>query len=136
MKKNVMVSACLIGTTCRWHGRKVKSGALAKILQSMGDVNIIPVCPEMEGGLPCPRSPVKRVRGRVFETCAEKENRKNVTGKELTSFFIKGAELALNKAKENKVEEAILCKYSPSCDKSGFTGKMLLANGIEVLNTF
>lgn len=99
-------------------------------------VKLIPACPEMLGGLPAPRPPVKRRKGKVFETCADKANRKNVTGKDVTESFIAGANKTLKIALKNKIKTALLCNWSPSCDKTGITGKLLIANGIEIINTW
>ena len=131
----VLVSSCLMGIPCRWHGKPVPySSFLKKHRETNPDDIFIGVCPEMLGGLPCPRPPVKRRKGKVFETCAKKTNRKNVTGAEVTQFFIDGAGKTLEIAREHKIKKAFLCNWSPSCDKSGITGKLLILNGIEVVN--
>jgi len=135
--ENVIVSACLLGEVCRWHGKAQRLSTFVKrYIENNPDVNLVPVCPEVLGGLPVPRPPVKRRKGKVYETCPEKENRKNVTGKEVTGAFVRGAELTLAIAKDKLCRKAILCKFSPSCDVAGITGKLLIGNGIEVVNTF
>lgn len=134
---NVLISSCLLGIPCRWHGKKLYLSTFIKKYQKENPLsNIIHVCPETLGGLPTPRPPVKRLKGRVYETCVEKLNRKNVTGKDISTYFIKGAEKTLKIAIENNIKLAILCNWSPSCDKSGITGKLLIANGIEIINTW
>lgn len=133
----IIVSDCLMGTPCRWHGKDLRmSSYVKKYIAANPDVELIPACPEMLGGLPTPRPPVKRRKGRVYETCEEKSNRKNVTGKDITDSFQLGAQKTLDLAKKNNVKTAIMCNWSPSCDKSGITGKLLIANGIEVINTW
>jgi uncharacterized protein YbbK (DUF523 family) len=134
-KENILVSACLLGYKCRWHGKVSKSGYIKKNCIEI-NYNMIPVCPEMLGGLPCPRMPVKRKKGEVYETCADKEQRPFHTGKCLTKEFNEGALKTLQIAKDNKCTKAILCSFSPSCDKSGITGKLLQQFGIEIINTF
>ena len=133
----VCVSACLRGVKCRWHGKVVHSRAAERIVASFGpDVRVIEVCPEMLGGLPCPRPPVKRRRGRVFETCEDKAMRKDVTGREVTAEFTRGAEEVLAICQREGVRRVVFCKWSPSCDANGVCGKLLRANGIEILPTF
>ena len=133
----VAVSSCLLGIPCRWHGKKLSiSSFVKKYKLNNPDVDLIPVCPEMLGGLPTPRPPVKRRKGKVFVTCADKTNRKNVTGAEVTHYFVEGAKKTLEICNTNNIEKAILCKWSPSCDVTGITGKLLTANGIEIKNTF
>ena len=135
--ENILVSACLLGEACRWHGKKQSVSAFVKrFVKNNPEVNLIPVCPEVLGGLPVPRPPVKRLKGKVYETCPEKENRKNVTGKELTDAFVRGAELTLDIARSNLCTKAILCSWSPSCGETGITTKLLQIEGIEVVNTF
>jgi uncharacterized protein YbbK (DUF523 family) len=79
---------------------------------------------------------VKSRRDHIFETCADKSKRDEVTGKEVTYAFVAGAESALEIAKKNKCTFAILCRNSPSCAKTGKTGKLLTENGIEIVNVF
>ncbi|MBN1451547.1 MAG: DUF523 domain-containing protein [Anaerolineales bacterium] len=135
--KKVLVSACLLGTPCRWHGRKVpQSGYVKKFIAEHPEVKVIPVCPEELGGLPTPRPPVKSRRGRIFQTCADKARREKITGKEVTDAFITGAKATLKIARKHKCKLAILCRNSPSCAKTGITGRLLSENGIEIINTF
>ncbi|MCF8026142.1 MAG: DUF523 domain-containing protein [Desulfobacteraceae bacterium] len=133
----VLVSSCLTGVPCRWHGRRVPySSFLKKYITANPDIKLIPVCPETLGGLPTPRPPVKRRNGRVYETCADKAHRKDVTGREVTEFFRDGAAKVLELAISQNINTAIFCKWSPSCDKTGITGKLLAANGIKIINTW
>ena len=135
--EKVLVSACLLGHPCRWHGRKVPvSKAVKKFMRYHSHVAIIPVCPEMLGGLPTPRAPVKVRDGRAFETCADKELRSKTTGAEVTDAFQAGAQKALALCKKHNIKKAILMKTSPSCSRYGFAGKLLRENGIEVIDVF
>ena len=133
----VLVSACLLNEPCRWHGRRAGYSSFVKrYCMDNPDVVLIPVCPELLGGLSVPRQPCKRRKQRVWETCPEKSNRKNVTGIERTAEFMTGAKKTLQIVRRKGCKLAILCKYSPSCDATGLTGRLLLDSGIEVLNTF
>lgn len=133
----ILVSACLLGVVCRWHGRKAPySSYLKRLENNHPNVILIGICPETLGGLPTPRPPVKRRKGIVYETCPDKANRKNVTGKDVTNFFVCGAEKTLEIAKKHKIKKAVLCKWSPSCDINGITGRLLSRNGIDVVNSW
>jgi len=134
--ERILVSACLLGEPCRWHGRPSPSSALRRLLRERPDLEVRAVCPEVLGGLPVPRKPVKRRRGRVYETCRDKEARKFCTGRDVTAFFVHGAKRTRYIAKRNHCRNAILCKWSPSCDINGITGRMLTAAGIEIVNTW
>ena len=58
----LLVSACLLGTPCRYDG---KSKADARVQALVGKYEIVPVCPEQLGGLPTPRVPSERRGERV-----------------------------------------------------------------------
>lgn len=140
-KEKILVSACLLGIPCRWHGKKIYFSSFVRkyIKQRTKDgceIEVISVCPELLGGLEIPRSPVKRKKGRVFKTCEDKKMRRYITGEELTMEFNIGAEETLKIVKKENIKKAILCKWSPSCDASGITGSLLRDNGITIINTF
>ena len=51
----VLVSACLLGIPCRWHGRRPKKREeLIKRLKQR--YVLVPICPEQLGGMPTPRT--------------------------------------------------------------------------------
>lgn len=136
-QKAIIVSACLLGEPCRWHGQAVRpSSYVKKFIKSNPDMEIVKVCPEELGGLPTPRPPSKRRKDRVWETCADKALRREVTGREVTAEFKQGAEKVLELARLHGCGTAILCQWSPSCDVRGITGKLLNEHGIKVINTF
>jgi uncharacterized protein YbbK (DUF523 family) len=128
--EKVLASACLCGIPCRWHGKKCyKCHAIRTIEDS---VEIIPVCPEMLGGLPCPRPPVKTKKGRVYQT----DHSRMFYGPDVTDRFEKGAQKVLNIARENNINKAYLFKLSPSCAPNGITGRLLRQHGIDVIPTW
>lgn len=121
----VLVSACLLGYNCKYNG---KNNLNSKIVELLKTHEVIPVCPEMFGGLSCPRIPCEKVGDRILD----KE------GNDCTKQFIKGAEEALNIAKEKQVDFAILQKRSPSCGNSviydgTFKGNLIAGNGVFAL---
>ena len=51
----VLISACLLGIPCRWHGRRpARRDALIERLKKR--YVLVPVCPEQLGGTPTPRT--------------------------------------------------------------------------------
>ena len=50
----ILVSACLLGENCKYNGKNNYSERVAKYLEGH---EVIPVCPEVLGGLPTPRDP-------------------------------------------------------------------------------
>ena len=86
---------------------------------------VIPVCPEVLGGLPTPRNPSEIVDGVVI----------NCKGVNVDRQFWKGAKEALRIAKENGIDLAILQSRSPSCGArqiydGSFTGKLIPGQGV------
>jgi uncharacterized protein YbbK (DUF523 family) len=129
VKETVVASACCCGITCRWNGRKTYKAKVIRTLESEG-IEVVPVCPEMLGGLPCPRPPVKSIKGRVFVT--DPETRTEV-GEDLTDVFECGAQEALRIAKETGAKKAYFMKMSPSCAPSGIAGRLFRQNRLEVI---
>ena len=60
---NLLISACLLGISCRYDGRSEPLPQLDRLLQS--DCHLVPICPEILGGLPTPRAPSERRGNRV-----------------------------------------------------------------------
>ena len=51
---NILVSSCLLGINCKYNGENNFS---AKVKELENYYNLIPVCPEVLGGLEIPRMP-------------------------------------------------------------------------------
>ena len=97
-----MVSACLSGIPCRYDGRSNLRPEIAELVKR-GEA--VPVCPEVLGGLPTPRTPSERKGDRVVAA----------TGEDVTQAFASGAEAALYIAEEYGCSAAVLKARSPSC---------------------
>ena len=135
---NILVSHCFFGEPCRYDGASRVDRQVLE-LHRMGH-NLIPVCPEVMGGLDTPRPPAElQPDGRVM----------NRQGEDVTEAYRRGAELALKIARENGCTIAILKARSPSCGSgeiydgtfsgaltSGFgvTAQLLREAGITVMD--
>jgi len=119
-RDKVLVSACLLGMNCRYDGRNKKN---EKLLQMLRDKEIIPVCPEVEGGLPTPREPATREGDRVIT---------NFTRRDVTPFFRVGALKTFQKAKRFGIKKAFLKSKSPSCGENGITTELLQREGLDI----
>ena len=84
MKPKLLVSACLLGTPCRYDGKSKKNEAVCALAERF---ELIPVCPEVLGGLPTPRTPSER-RG----ACVVRKD-----GRDVTAEYRRGAEYTGNK---------------------------------------
>ena len=98
----IMVSACLLGEKCKYNGGDNRDEALIRLLSGH---TVIPVCPEVLGGLPTPRVPAEIVDGKVI-------NREGVC---VDDAFRRGAAKALALAKQEQPDWIILQSRSPSC---------------------
>lgn len=118
----IMVSACLLGVSCRYDGGDNAVSQLAVIGQ---EAELIPVCPEIYGGLPTPREPSERSGDRVVSK----------SGRDVSEQFAKGAREAVRLAKMLGCEAAILKERSPSCGThqiydGTFSGVRILGYGV------
>lgn len=121
-KRKILVSACLLGVPCRYDG---KSKPNDRVMALGGKYELVPICPEVDGGLPIPRTSSERVGNRVIMR----------DGVDVTENYMRGALIALEQSKLNSVEFAILKARSPSCGKGkiydgSFSGKLIDGNGV------
>lgn len=125
--QNVLISACLLGVDCKYNGSNNKLDD--EIIHSLKEkYNLIPVCPEIMGGMPTPRNPVEITDGKVFD----------YDGEEFTKEFEKGSEEVLKLAKLYDTTIAILKENSPSCGSNyiydgTFNHKKIKGMGIAAL---
>ena len=132
----IMVSACLMGAKVKYSGGSNYSEALLAFVRGH---DVIPVCPEVLGGLPVPREPAEIVNGTVTDR----------TGKSVDSAFRQGAAAVLKIAEEEKPDLIVLQSRSPSCGVreiydgtfsgkkipgAGITAKLLMERGFRVID--
>lgn len=118
----ILVSACLLGHNCKYSGGNNYDPTLNELLNGH---EIIPVCPEVMGGLSIPRIPCEILGDKVI----------GKDGNDYTYHYQLGAEKALEIAKKENVSLAILKKRSPSCGASlvydgTFTKRLVIKDGI------
>lgn len=134
--EKILVSACIVGEHCRYDGKNNYTPLMKQLLEKY---EVIPFCPEVEGGLPIPRKPSERKKDLVITQ----------DGNNVTRNFVKGAELALNVCLYLGIHTAILKENSPSCGVnqiydgtfknrlvkgSGVTAELLKRKGIRVIS--
>ena len=103
--KSILISACLLGVACRYDGlsKPLDKEIIEKLREQY---HLIPVCPEVMGGLPTPRIPAEiSSDGRVFRQ----------DGIDVTENYIRGAKEALRLAEIFQCDTALLKEKSPSC---------------------
>ena len=68
----IMVSACLLGQNCKYSGGNNRD---ERVLAFLEGHEVIPVCPEVMGGLPTPRPPAEIVCGEVINKLGKSVDR-------------------------------------------------------------
>ena len=110
------MSACLLGVNCNYKGGC--SFDFSKDsrfwLKLCSKYNIIPICPEQQGGLPTPRIP-SELLDTAENIALGKGKIINKEGTEVTQNFVKGANEIYRLARLYKVQFAVLKSKSPSC---------------------
>ena len=96
----IAVSACLLGHNCKYSGGNNRS---QKVLDYIEGHEVIPVCPEVSGGMSVPRVPVELKGNKAI----------NRDGEDVTGFFRSGVEKEMKKMQD--IDLAILQPRSPSC---------------------
>ena len=132
--EKILISACLVGDNVKYNGGNNLSPKLDALLENY---ELIPFCPEVEGGLSIPRSSAERVGDKVI----------NQDNEDVTDAYQRGAELAFNICLFLKIKKVILKEKSPSCGSKiiydgsfshkeisgmGVTAEYLKEKGIEV----
>ena len=118
----IMVSACLLGQKCKYNGGDNYHEA---VIAFCGEHEVVPVCPELAGGLPVPRHPCEIVNGVVM----------NDRGENVDEAFRLGAGRCLQQAIDERIDLAILQSRSPSCGvgrvyDGTFSGRLIEGSGV------
>ena len=110
----ILVSACLLGQPVRHDGRaKPLPHPLLEQWRRRG--LLLPVCPELLGGLGVPRPAAEIVGGSGADVLAGRARVVNIHGQDVTGAFLRGAEAVRSLAAEHGCAFALLKENSPSC---------------------
>lgn len=122
MKEKLLISACLTGENCKYNGG---NNYIAAVERLKDRYELICVCPEQDGGLPTPRESSERLGDIVVSK----------SGNDVTAYFCRGAQHALDTALQNGCTRALLKERSPSCGcgaiyDGSFTGTVIAGDGV------
>ena len=147
--QKILVSACLLGEPVRYNGAD-KFCDHELLQQWIRDGRVVPVCPEIAGGLGVPRLPAEIVNGTGGPSVLAGEGQViDSDGRDVSINFIDGARHALELARMSDIRVAVLKEGSPSCGSSytydgtftstrvphpGVTAALLRQNGIRVFS--
>lgn len=145
--QKLLVSRCLLGHRVRYDGGA--HGPYDQLQQWQDEGRIVPLCPEVAGGLPTPRPPAEISGGQggaVLDGCLPVLTN---SGADVTKAFVAGAEIALRLVQQHGLRIAVLKARSPSCGNThnydghfngnlvegeGVTSALLKRHGVMVFN--
>jgi len=127
-----LVSACLLGVPTVYDGSTHHQAELL-VLAAQG--RVVPICPEVAGGLPVPRPPAEIVGGDGNDVLDGGARVVTVEREDVTAAYLRGAECALAAARRYGITTAILRQRSPSCGVSRIydgthSGRLIPGQGV------
>lgn len=145
--QKILVSRCLLGHHVRYDGGA--HGPFGVLQRWQAEGRIVPLCPEMAGGLPTPRPPAEIPGGQGAEVLEGGVPVLTLDGEDVTRAFVDGAEQALALVQRYGIRLALLKARSPSCGNlenydgtfsgrkvagEGVTAALLRRAGVQVFN--
>ncbi|MFZ0389380.1 MAG: DUF523 domain-containing protein [Calditrichia bacterium] len=132
--KKILISACLLGEKVRYDG----GGCLQNsdfLNRLSAEAELVPVCPEVAGGLSVPRQPAEIQTGNGSGVLQSGAEIINAAGENVTRNFIKGAQRTCEVAEEHRIKVAVLKANSPSCGNQQiydgtFSGRLIAGEGV------
>ncbi|MFH1062985.1 MAG: DUF523 domain-containing protein [Candidatus Omnitrophota bacterium] len=143
----ILVSACLAGTKCRYNGQDCANNIIAELKNKN---KIIAVCPEVMAGFTTPRLPCEIVGGTGEDVLNGQAIVVNNLGENITAAIVNSCCQALEIAKENKINLAVMKAKSACCgvgqiydgtfsnrliEGDGILTKLLKKQGIKVISS-
>jgi len=125
--QKILISACLLGQNVKYDGTHNSIKEIPFIKKLIALDMLIPICPEVEGGLPTPRPKAEIINKKV----------KNIEKIDITEQFLLGAKKTCEIAEKNSIKIAILKSRSPSCGEGfvydgNFNKTLVKGDGITV----
>ena len=146
----ILISACLLGSPVRYNATDLLlEHSLIKKWQA--EDRLVPLCPEVAGGLPVPRRRAEINSGDGLSVLQGQSKVLDKSGEDVTEAFVNGAHHTLEIAQQHNCVAAILTERSPSCGSQqiydgsfsgarksgvGVTTALLEQNSIKVFNQY
>ena len=118
----ILVSACLLGRNCKYDGG---NNFRQNVVDFLRGHEVVEVCPEVMAGRSIPRKPIELLNGKFIEE----------DGTDVDAQVRRGVQDALEIARAEKIDLAILKSRSPTCGvrqiyDGTFSGKLIPGKGI------
>ena len=133
--EKILVSRCLLGHRVRYDGGA--SGPFDQLQQWLDEGRVVPLCPEVAGGLPTPRAAAEIPGGQGAQVLDGDAAVITTDGEDVTVQFLSGAHQALDLVREHGIRIAVLKANSPSCGNlltydGTFSGVKVSGEGVTV----
>ncbi|WPN47006.1 MULTISPECIES: DUF523 domain-containing protein [unclassified Pseudomonas] len=145
--EKILVSRCLLGHRVRYDGGA--SGPFDLLQQWLDEGRVVPVCPEVAGGLPTPRAAAEIPGGQGTQVLDGQAAVITTEGEDVSAQFLSGAYQALELVQKHGIRIAVLKANSPSCGNlltydgtfsgvkisgEGVTAALLKRHGVQVFS--
>ncbi|WP_262136556.1 DUF523 domain-containing protein [Pseudomonas sp. Marseille-Q5117] len=145
--EKILVSRCLLGRRVRYDGGA--SGPFDLLEQWIEEGRVVPLCPEVAGGLPTPRAAAEIPGGQGGEVLDGIAAVITTDGEDVSAQFLEGARQALKLVQKHGIRVAVLKANSPSCGNlltydgtfsgvrvsgEGVTAALLKRHGVRVFS--
>lgn len=145
--EKILVSRCLLGHRVRYDGGA--SGPFDLLEQWIEEGRVVPLCPEVAGGLPTPRAAAEIPGGQGGQVLDGTAAVITSDGEDVSAPFVEGARQALELVQEHGIRVAVLKANSPSCGNlvtydgtfsgvkvsgEGVTAALLKRHGVRVFS--
>jgi uncharacterized protein YbbK (DUF523 family) len=130
----ILVSSCLLGEKVRYHGGD--AAISHPILDRwIAEGRVVPLCPEMAGGLRAPRPPAEIQGGTGDDVLRGVAFVRRKDDADVSDAFERGAAAAVALVRELGIRVAVLKEGSPSCGvrqiyDGSFSGRRIEASGV------
>ena len=131
--QKILVSRCLLGQAVRYDAGSHGPFTLLQHWQSEG--RVVPLCPEVAGGLPVPRAAAEIPGGQGDQVLDGLLPVVTDCGEDVTAAFLAGAAEALRLVRLHDIRVAVLKARSPSCGNlhnydGSFSGRKVAGMGV------
>ncbi|MET3453970.1 DUF523 domain-containing protein [Pseudomonas kilonensis] len=145
--EKILVSRCLLGHRVRYDGGA--SGPFDQLQQWLDEGRVVPLCPEVAGGLPTPRAAAEIPGGQGGRVLDGQAVVITTDGEDVSAQFLSGANQALELVRAHGIQIAVLKANSPSCGNlltydgtfsgvkvsgEGVTAALLKRHGVRVFS--
>jgi len=131
--QKILVSRCLLGQAVRYDAGS--HGPFTLLQQWQAEGRVVPLCPEVAGGLPVPRAPAEIPGGQGEQVLDGLLSVVTEAGENVTAAFLAGAAEAQRLVQLHDIRIAVLKARSPSCGNlhnydGSFSGRKVAGMGV------